>query len=248
MYDSYNEFYGLCDQYKTQPVTEVEPSGGCVERRMSSIEMVKLERAIEEFREVVQSHMARYDDMIASEELEVVRLAYMDSRDKYTELYTMPIRDYDELAFAKWILNDGKLRSQMEILKEIDSIEEERRLEDEAEFLASNGYKAQKGVFVTIVFILLFFVPGWLFPAFDGPDFHIGATITNVLVLCVFFPVQLFLLYLATLSDGFFRPSKRPDRKKEVRNGAMAASVLAALNARNLRKMGRSILSGGKHV
>ena len=79
-------------------------------------------------------------------------------------------------------------------------------------------------------------------------DFHFGATLTNLVVLFFFHPLQLLLTILAFCSDGFVRLGTKDEDNTGVKSAATAAGVSAVMQARTMSKVGKSLMSDGKKI
>lgn len=119
----------------------------------------------------------------------------------------------------------------------------------------STEYKVQKFFFVLLMLLAIWFGPGWvvaLVRGESGSDFHIMATLVNLGVLFFLHPVQLILSALACTSDGFLRMKQDPkvteERRRARRFAAGTAAVTAVLSARNISRMGRSLMSGKERL
>lgn len=231
MYDSYSEVECL-DTSKS--MTRDEYTEFVIQRSL--------------FLDKLKAEVARYDKIISKIDgldSELV-LAYSYKRHKVLALSRIPIESPEHLEFYKWLYNGGNVRSREEVEEAHEAIMEEKCRQMDMEFRRSADYHFQKTIFMILVILAVWFLPGWLFPS--HPDFHFGATLTNLVVLFFFHPLQLFLTILAFCSDGFVRLGTKEEGKDGVKSAATAAGVSAAMQARTMSKVGKSLMSGGNKI
>lgn len=232
MYDSYNEVECL-DTSKS--MTRDEYTEFVIQRSL--------------FLDKLKSEVARYDKIISkidSLDSELVQ-AYRYKRHKVLALSKIPIESPEHLEFYKWVYNGGKVRSKEEVEEAHEAIMEEKCRQMDMEFRRSADYHFQKTIFMILVILAVWFLPGWLFPSHPN-NFHFGATLTNLVVLFFFHPLQMFLTILAFCSDGFVRLGTKDEDKTGVRGAATAAGVSAVMQARTMSKVGKSLMSGRKKI
>lgn len=201
------------------------------------------------FLDKLKAEVARYDKIISkidSLDSELVQ-AYSYKRHKVLALSKIPIESPEELEFYKWVYNGGKVRSKEEVEEAHEAIMEEKCRQMDMEFRRSADYHFQKTIFMILVILAVWFLPGWLFPSHPN-DFHFGATLTNLVVLFFLHPVQLLLTLVAFCSDGFVRLGTKDEDNTGVRSAATAAGVSSVMQARTMSKVGKSLMSGRKKI
>ena len=123
------------------------------------------------FLDKLKAEVARYDKIISqidSLDSELVQ-AYRYKRHKVLALSKIPIQSPEHLEFYKWLYNGGKVRSKEEVEEAHEAIMEEKCRQMDMEFRRSADYHFQKTIFMILVILAVWFLPGWLFP--DGTGF-----------------------------------------------------------------------------
>ena len=232
MYDFYSEVACLDDR---KSMTRDEYTEFVIQR---SLFLNKLNAEVERYDKIISK--------IDGFDRELVQ-AYRYKRHKVLALSKIPIEPPEELEFYKWLYNGGKVRSKEEVEEAHEAIMEEKCRQMDMEFRRSADYHFQKTIFMILVILAVWFLPGWLFPS-HPKNFHFGATLTNLVVLFFLHPVQLLLTLVAFCSDGFVRLGTKEEGKDGVKSAATAAGVSAVMQARTMSKVGESLMSGGNKI
>lgn len=217
---------------------------------MTEMDFIELDKQRAKFDKMLQS-----DLVIAKKELAKLRgdkldvkWAYENKIESIEKFLNTPTRDFNELDMLKWKYNGGLLRSAYEENKVKENYQKQQAYKREQIYRSSDEFFLQKTVYLILMFILIFILPGWLFPL-DIPcatpllEFHVGATITNIIVLCLCSPVQILLFGLACSSDGFHKKKYKYEDDLDIKDVAIGAGVNAAMNARTMRRLGNQIMS-----
>lgn len=263
MYDSYSEYYGFYDVQELKEVrlignpsttgqaNAVRSRGAVRRERMTTDEYAEFVIQKSAFMATLKKELARYDQVIGTLDSDEVVLveAYRHKRQKVQDLADADIRDFDDLELCKWMYNGGSVRSKREEGEARSHLKMQRQYEEDMWYRESGDYKIQKFFFVLLSLLAIWFAPGWVVALVQGEissDFHITATLVNLGVLFFLHPVQLLLFGLACCSDGFVRLKTRNDGSMGAKGAATIAGVSAAMQARNMARMGKSLMSGGK--
>lgn len=217
---------------------------------MTEMDFIELDKQRAKFDKMLQS-----DLVIAKKELAKLRgdkldvkWAYENKIEAIEKFLNTPTRDFNELDMLKWKYNGGLLRSAYEENKVKENHKKQQAYKREQIYRSSDEFFLQKTVYLILMFILIFILPGWLFPL-DIPcatpllEFHVGATITNIIVLCFCSPVQILLFGLACSSDGFHKKKYKYEDDLDIKDVAIGAGVNAAMNARTMSRLGNQLMS-----
>lgn len=232
MYDSYSEVACLDDR---KFMTRDEYTEFVIQR---SLFLNKLNAEVERYDKIISK--------IDGFDRELVQ-AYRYKRHKVLALSKIPIESPEHLEFYKWLYNGGNVRSREEVEAAHEAIMEEKRRQMDMELRTTADYHFQKTIFVILSIVAIWLLPGWICSIGSG-DFHFHATIINLVVMFFLHPLQLFLTLLAFCSDGFYRLVTKEDGKDGVKSAATAAGVSAAMQARTMSKVGKSLMSGGNKI
>ena len=259
MYDSYNDYYGLNDVEAPQvrmvgDFSNPENTNPIPKRKKSSMtrdEYAEFVIQKSKFMETLNNEIDRYNKVIATidkRDIDIIN-AYKHKRGKVEQLATATINDFDDLELYKWMYNGGNIRDKKEETQARQYMDYQKQYQEDMDFRNTAEYYTQKTLFVILMFLVIFILPGWLLPTEASIlGFHVGATFTNLLVLFFLHPLQLFLFGLACCSDGFVKLETKNDGGAGVKGAAVAAGVSAAMQARNMSKMGKDLMSGGKKI
>lgn len=253
MYDSYADYYGFNDVTEVKEIKMVgdfTPENCKVNQRvnrMSRDEYAEFVIAKDKFMNTLKKEIQRYDNIIAALDKDdyIIADAYEYKKQKVVQIAEASIENFEDLELYKWMYNGGNVRSKQAETEARKSIAYEKQYQADMEYRATGDFKLQKFFFVVIALIAIWILPGVLFPSGSGT---FGIVLTNLIILMLFHPIQLLLSALAVSSDGFEKLETKPDGRMTAKGAATAAGVSAAMQARNMSKMGKNLMSGGKKI
>lgn len=256
MYDSYSDYYGFNDVTEVKEIKMVgdfTPDNCKVNQRARSVNRMSRDEyaefviAKDKFMNTLKKEIQRYDNIIAALDKDdyIIADAYEYKKQKVVQIAEASIENFEDLELYKWMYNGGNVRSKQAETEARKSIAYEKQYQADMEYRASGEFKLQKLFFVVIALIAIWILPGVFFPSGSGT---FGIVLTNLIILMLFHPIQLLLSALAVSSDGFEKLETKPDGRMTAKGAATAAGVSAAMQARNMSKMGKDLMSGGKKI
>lgn len=239
MYDSYSDYYGFNDV----EVPEVKTIGSDIPQESYSpkpyytINFEPIPMTIQQER-ILYSHVTKLKQQVSqhirclttfepTEEIEFVLSECFDILD--TEIVS-----FEHYEFINWYFNHGQLRSEDEMNNHIYGLLQARKqVEDEQASQVSSGIATF--FFAIFMFFVIFISPGLIF---SGGGFE--ALLSNLLLLVIAAPIQLFLWGISIVIFSKAIGSKSGPSVKGV---VATTAISAAMHTRTMSKMGKTLFS-----